>query len=262
MADQEHGARIRLQQLLEQLERVDVEVVRRLVEDEHVGRQREQPRQQDTVALAARKRAQRRVGARRREQEVGEVAHHVLPAARGLDPLAARADRCRRASRRDRARCASGRSRRPRCACRGAPCPRSAASSPRISFSSVVLPAPFGPIRPILSPRRSVAQKPRTIVCARRPARSTIETSRSSATILPLGTPGVGLEPDAAERLAPCAHAARAAPAAAGRGRRCACVAPRRPCAPRPPPARAACRRARSRAPRRRARLPCALRRR
>ena len=36
-------------------------------------------------------------------------------------------------------------------------------SSPRISFSSVVLPAPFGPIRPILSPRRMVAVKLSTI---------------------------------------------------------------------------------------------------
>ena len=92
MADEEHRAGIRLQQLLEQLERVDVEVVGRLVEDEHVGRQREQAREQHAVALAARERAQRRVGARRREQEVGEVAHHVLPAARRLDPLAAGAD--------------------------------------------------------------------------------------------------------------------------------------------------------------------------
>ena len=36
-------------------------------------------------------------------------------------------------------------------------------SSPRISFSSVVLPAPLGPMRPTLSPRRMVALKSRTM---------------------------------------------------------------------------------------------------
>ena len=53
MADQEHRAGVGLQQLLEQLERVDVEVVGRLVEHQHVGRQREQAREQQAVALAA-----------------------------------------------------------------------------------------------------------------------------------------------------------------------------------------------------------------
>ncbi len=93
MADQEDRAGIVLQPLLEQLEGVDVEVVGRLVEDQHVGRQREQPRQQQAVALAARERAHRRVRALGGKQEVAEVAHHMLAAAGGLDPLAARADR-------------------------------------------------------------------------------------------------------------------------------------------------------------------------
>ncbi len=44
--------------------------------------------------------------------------------------------------------------------------PAVGSSSPRISFSSVVLPAPFGPIRPTLSPRRIVAEKSLTIVLA------------------------------------------------------------------------------------------------
>ena len=73
----------------------------------------------------------------------------------------------------------------------------------------------------------------------------------------------VGLEADPAERLAPrrALRAQRLQPLR--RGRRCACAAPRRPCAPRPPPAPAACRRARWPAPRRRAARPsCAPRRR
>ena len=44
------------------------------------------------VALAARQRAHRRAGALGREQEVAEVAHHVLARAADLDPFAARAD--------------------------------------------------------------------------------------------------------------------------------------------------------------------------
>jgi hypothetical protein len=92
VADEKDRARIALQELLEQLEGVDVEVVGRLIEDQDVRGQREQARQQDAIALAAGESAQRRIGARRREQEIRQVAHHVLPAARRLDPLAARAD--------------------------------------------------------------------------------------------------------------------------------------------------------------------------
>ena len=41
---------------LEQLERLDIQVVGRLVEDQHVRRTREETRQQQAVALAARQR--------------------------------------------------------------------------------------------------------------------------------------------------------------------------------------------------------------
>ena len=92
MADQEHRAVVGLQQFFQQFQRLDVEVVGRLVEHQHVGRQREQARQQQPVALAAGQRAHRRVGARRREQEVAQVAHHVFAAAADLDPFAARGD--------------------------------------------------------------------------------------------------------------------------------------------------------------------------
>ena len=52
MADQEHGAVVALQQVFEQLQRVDVQVIGRLVEHQHVGWARKQARQQQAVALA------------------------------------------------------------------------------------------------------------------------------------------------------------------------------------------------------------------
>ena len=275
MADEEDRARVGLQQLLEQLEGVDVEVVGRLVEHEHVGRQREQARQQQAVALAAGERAHRRVGARRREQEVAQVAHHVLAlpppisthSLPGLIAVGQRRVEVERA-----AHLVEVRDLRLRAAAHASP--TSGCSSPRISLSSVVLPAPFGPIRPTLSPRRIVAEKSLTISrFARRSARWT-ERSPARRRSCRSATPGVDLEPHAAERLAPRRALRAQRLQALRRGRRCACVAPRRPCGSRPPPAPAACRRARSRrasadelarlrAPRRRRSCPgsCAARR-
>ena len=59
MADKEDRAAVFLQQRLEQLQRLDVEVVGRLVQHQHVDRLREQAREQQPVALAARERAYR-----------------------------------------------------------------------------------------------------------------------------------------------------------------------------------------------------------
>ena len=83
---------------LEQLQRLDVEIVGRLVEHEHVGRPREQPREQQPVALAARQRLHRRSRALGRKQKVFEIAVHVartpptvtvsLPSADGVDDRA------------------------------------------------------------------------------------------------------------------------------------------------------------------------------
>ena len=56
VADEQHRAVELADQLLEQLQRLDVEIVGRLVEHQHVGRPREQPREQQPVALAARQR--------------------------------------------------------------------------------------------------------------------------------------------------------------------------------------------------------------
>jgi len=78
MADQEDGARIISQQVLQQVERVDVQVVGRFVEHQHVAGLGEQARQQQAVALTAAECAYGRVGACGREQEVLQIAHHVL----------------------------------------------------------------------------------------------------------------------------------------------------------------------------------------
>ena len=77
MADEQHRAVEAADQLLEQLERLDVEIVGRLVEHEHVRRPGEEPRQHQAVALAARERADGRLRALARKQEVGEVADDV-----------------------------------------------------------------------------------------------------------------------------------------------------------------------------------------
>ena len=53
VADQQQGARPVDQQRLEQLERLDVEIVGRLVEDQEIRRPCEQSRQQQAVALTA-----------------------------------------------------------------------------------------------------------------------------------------------------------------------------------------------------------------
>ena len=77
MADEQDGARKIRDQLLEQFERLDVEVVGRLVHHEDVGRTREQAREHQAVALSARQRLDRRYRALARKQEVGEVADDV-----------------------------------------------------------------------------------------------------------------------------------------------------------------------------------------
>ena len=83
--DEEDGAGVVLQRRFEELERLDVEVVGRLVEHEHVGGLGEEPREQ-AVALAAGKHLHLRVRAARREEEVAEVAHHVPARRRGGRP--------------------------------------------------------------------------------------------------------------------------------------------------------------------------------
>ena len=58
---------------LEQLERLEIEIVGRLVEHEHVRRPREQPGEQQPIAFAARQRLHRRLRALGRKQKIAQV---------------------------------------------------------------------------------------------------------------------------------------------------------------------------------------------
>ena len=70
MANQEDRAVVVLQQVFEQLQGVDVQVVGRFVQHQHIGRAGKQAGQQQAVALATTQGAHRRIGPRWREQKV------------------------------------------------------------------------------------------------------------------------------------------------------------------------------------------------
>ena len=89
MADDQHRAVIIGNHFLQQIERFEIEVVSRLVEHQQVGGSRELARQQQPRPLAARQRADRRVGDRRIEQEFLQIALDVLLVPANLDPVAA-----------------------------------------------------------------------------------------------------------------------------------------------------------------------------
>ena len=92
MADEKDGAVVGLQQLFEQLQGVDVQIVRRLVEHQHIGGAGEQARQQQAGLFAAGEAAHGRGGARGAEKKVAQIAFDVLAALADFDPFAARAD--------------------------------------------------------------------------------------------------------------------------------------------------------------------------
>ena len=92
MAHQQQRAGKLAHQFLEQLQRVDVEVVGRLVHHQQVGGTREQSRQQQAVAFAAGQRRGRRAQLLRAEQEIPEVAGHVARLAVDDDVIAAVGD--------------------------------------------------------------------------------------------------------------------------------------------------------------------------
>ena len=77
VADEQQRAGELRQLRLEELERLEIQIVGGFVEHEHVGGPREQPREQQAVALAARQRLYRRTRPLRGKQEVGQVAVHV-----------------------------------------------------------------------------------------------------------------------------------------------------------------------------------------
>ena len=134
--DEEHGSRERLERGLERLARLDVEVVRRLVEDEEVRARRDEQREREPPALTARERGDRalvrlpareeepaeerlRLRARQPGRRGGRVEHRS--ARRAARARAARSSRARRRGR-------AGSSRRRADARRGSP--RAASSCP------------------------------------------------------------------------------------------------------------------------------------
>ena len=78
MADHDHRARIVAQHFLQQVQRLEVEVVGRLVEDQEVRRQRQRPGQRQPAALAARELFHRGARLLGGEQEILHVADDVL----------------------------------------------------------------------------------------------------------------------------------------------------------------------------------------
>ena len=195
MRDDEHRAGEAGQELLQPRQAVEVEVVGRLVEQQH-GRPREQHAgQQRARRLAAGQRAERRVerhvgdaerGARavelRLQRPAAERAEALLRLAVGARArrgrrAGLRAARARRAAATPRRapRRAGGRSSAPAPAAPGAgsrsgrpgpsaTAPRSGASTPASRRSSVVLPAPLGPTRPTRRSPDSVRLSPSKIV--------------------------------------------------------------------------------------------------
>ena len=80
------------QQLLEQIERLDVKIVGRLVENEQIERPGEEPGQQQPVPLAAGEGPHRRPGAIGREEEILEVAEDVAAIRSDVDVVGSTGD--------------------------------------------------------------------------------------------------------------------------------------------------------------------------
>ena len=86
VGDRDDGARIVLEEALEPGDRFGIEMVRRLVEQEQVGRLEQQPAQRDAAPLAARERADVGVGRRQAQRVHRELEPRVeVPAVGRLD---------------------------------------------------------------------------------------------------------------------------------------------------------------------------------
>jgi hypothetical protein len=94
---------------LQQVERLEIEIVGRLVEHQQVRRPGEFAREQQPRALAARQRADLRIDHVRLEQEFLEIAMDVLAHPEHVDPVAALGQHVAHASFRDPSGCAAGR---------------------------------------------------------------------------------------------------------------------------------------------------------
>ena len=77
MADQQHGAVVVVQHLLQQVERFHVKVVGGLVQHQQVAFARQKQRQQQARLFAARQRPHRRARLGLVKQEILEIAHHM-----------------------------------------------------------------------------------------------------------------------------------------------------------------------------------------
>ena len=91
MADQQDGAGIVAEHVLQHVQRFEVEVVGRLVEHQQVRRLRQHLRQHQPAALAAGQLAERRARLLGREQEILHVADDVPRLAADHDGVAAAA---------------------------------------------------------------------------------------------------------------------------------------------------------------------------
>ena len=180
--DEQHGARIVVDHLFQQVERFEIEIVGRLVEHQQVRGFRERARKREAAALAAGERrrpasrpARARTGSPACSRRRGASGRRRTPCRRARRS-ACRAPRCP-----DRASRGAGRASPSRCWRRAAPCRRRAQASPVSMFSSVVLPAPFGPTSPMRSPRWMRIEKSRTTGSAPK----LLEMLFASATSLP-----------------------------------------------------------------------------
>ena len=77
MADQQHGAVKIIEQFLQQVERFDIEIIGRLIENEQVCRLRHQTGEQQARLLPARKRGDRAAHLLFGEQKILQIAHNM-----------------------------------------------------------------------------------------------------------------------------------------------------------------------------------------
>ena len=92
VADQKQRAVVVGEQFFEQFQRFGIQVVGWLVEHQNVGGTGEQAGEQQTVALAAGKRAYRRTRTRGREEKIAQITDDVFAHAANFDKLGAGAD--------------------------------------------------------------------------------------------------------------------------------------------------------------------------
>ncbi len=88
MRDRDNASLVVLEEALEPRDRLGVEMVRRLVEQQQVGRLQQQAAQRDAAALAARQLRDVRVARRQPQRVHREVKPRVeVPRVGGLDPV-------------------------------------------------------------------------------------------------------------------------------------------------------------------------------